>query len=189
MGRFPPKGLRIFTWAREGSEGMWLQGVTFRKEDIFTEEDEVIAWAKGWRGYKCILVFPSGSPPTFTAWNLWNLHNSPNLSWHLDMALKVGKASSSYSQHTSPVKKGRDAMRNRLKRWSILEKLWCQLSVFPRDPLKASSFGVMGVEGKQPNTSRITFSDSACNVTLMIADVSTSGDEPKSPSDPKDHLS
>lgn len=46
-------------------------------------------------------------------------------------------------------------MRSRLKRQSILEKLWCQLSVFPRDPLKPPSFGVTCVEGKHTNTSRI----------------------------------
>lgn len=64
-----------------------------------------------WRGFKCVLMFRLSSNlqnPKF----LGNLLNSPNLSWHLDMALKVGKASSPYSQHTTlycfqPCKEGK----------------------------------------------------------------------------------
>lgn len=47
MGGSHPKGSGYLPGHAKGSEGMQLQGVTFRKVEIFTLEDEVIAWTKG----------------------------------------------------------------------------------------------------------------------------------------------
>lgn len=125
-------------------------------------------------------MFPSGSPPTFRGQNFNGTFSTAQTFpgfwtwfWRWERQTALTPNTQAYIT-SSPVRKGRDAMRNRLKRRSILEKLWCQLSVFPRDPLKSPSFGVVCVEGKHTNTSRISFKWQCCNVTLMIADVSIS---------------
>lgn len=106
-------------------------------------------------------MFPSGSPPTLTTQNFHGtfstaqtFHGIWTWLWRWERQAALIPRTKAYIT-SSPVKKGRNAIRNRLKRQSILEKLWCQLSVFPRDALKSPSFGVMCVEGKHTNTSRI----------------------------------